>query len=106
MSASPRKFAKYASKKAGWALVALAAAMRLEPATSRAQESTIRLQKNTDARNFDPHKIISRSVGEILPFLLDTLVTVEDDLATLRPGLAQSWTMSPDGLTFTFKLKD
>ncbi|MGA0593622.1 ABC transporter substrate-binding protein [Enterovirga sp. CN4-39] len=70
-----------------------------------AQEKTVYLQKNTDARSFDPHKIISRSVGEILPFMLDTLVTVEDDLATIRPGLAEKWTVSPDGLTYSFALK-
>lgn len=74
--------------------------------TALAQGKTILLQKNTDARNFDPHKIISRSVGEILPFMLDTLVTIEDDLSTVREGLAQSWVISPDGLTFTFTLKD
>ena len=71
-----------------------------------AQDKTLYLQKNTDARNFDAHKIISRTVGEILPFLLDTLVTIEDDLSTIGPGLASSWEMAPDGKTFTFVMKD
>lgn len=71
-----------------------------------AQDRTLYLQKNTDARNFDAHKIISRTVGEILPFMLDTLVTIEDDLSTIGPGLAESWEMAPDGKSFTFTMKD
>jgi hypothetical protein len=67
------------------ATIAFAAAVPWTSPAS-AQDKTIYLQKNTDARNFDPHKIISRSVGELLPFMLDTLVTVEDDLSTIRPG--------------------
>ncbi len=87
------------------ATIAFAAAVPWTSPAS-AQDKTIYLQKNTDARNFDPHKIISRSVGELLPFMLDTLVTVEDDLSTIGPGLASSWVMAPDGRTFTFTLKD
>ena len=73
---------------------------------AQAQGKTVYLQKNTDARSFDPQKILGRSVTEIVAFTFDTLVTVEDDLSTVRDGLASSWSMSPDGLTYTFTLKD
>jgi peptide/nickel transport system substrate-binding protein len=36
----------------------------------------------------------------------DTMVNLDFDMKTLKPGLATSWTVSPDGLTYTFKLRD
>ncbi len=36
----------------------------------------------------------------------DTLVTLDFDMKTVRPGLAKSWTVSPDGKTYTFNLRD
>ncbi|HEX7070172.1 MAG TPA: ABC transporter substrate-binding protein, partial [Rhodothermales bacterium] len=37
--------------------------------------------------------------------IYDTLVTVQPDLSTIDPGLAESWEVSEDGLTYTFTLK-
>lgn len=37
----------------------------------------------------------------------DSLITFDgEDLATPKPSLATSWQVSPDGLTYTFKLRD
>jgi peptide/nickel transport system substrate-binding protein len=63
------------------------------------------IQKNVDSAHFDPHKIIDVTQGEILPLVTDTLVAVGDDLATVYPGLATSWTISPDRLVYTFVLR-
>ncbi|MEP9367339.1 ABC transporter substrate-binding protein [Xanthobacter sp. VNH20] len=38
--------------------------------------------------------------------LTDTLVSVEDDLKTIHPLLAKSWTVTPDGKTYDFVLRD
>lgn len=38
--------------------------------------------------------------------MADTLVAVEDDQKTLHPLLAKSWSLSGDGLTYTFNLRD
>ena len=49
--------------------------------------------------------LVKGSPGDRRRFLDDTLVALDYDLKTLHPGLAQSWTISPDGLTYTFKLR-
>lgn len=81
------------------------AALTLAKSAS-AQPAEIIIQRQSDFRGFDPHKVINRAVGESLPYLLDTLVTVEDDMMTIRDGLAKQWSVSPDGLTYRFVLKD
>ncbi len=37
--------------------------------------------------------------------VFDQLVEFERGTVTLKPGLAESWTISPDGMTITFKLR-
>src|SRR5690606_24589813 len=37
--------------------------------------------------------------------LFDTLVHVDPVEKTIQPGLAESWDISPDGLTYTFHLR-
>ena len=32
-------------------------------------------------------------------------MSLDYDMQTIKPGLAESWTQSPDGLTYTFKLR-
>ena len=36
----------------------------------------------------------------------DTLVALDYDLKTVKPGLAKSWSVSEDGKTYTFNLKE
>lgn len=45
----------------------------------------------------DPHKTSAYFSFEVLENVFDTLVEPDADL-TMRPGLAQSWTTSPDQL--------
>lgn len=83
-----------------------AAAAFVAPGAARAEQTTVNIQVSGDYRSYDPHKAIVSSVAESLFLLLDTLVTVEDDGATIRDGLAKEWTVSDDGLTYRFTLKD
>jgi len=52
----------------------------------------------------DPHIHASSELGIALSGVYDTLV-VQDLLGAFHPGLAESWTLSPDGRTYTFKLR-
>lgn len=71
---------------------------------SFAQEITI--VRELDSNNYDPHKSTARAAAEVLFMAGDTLVSLEPDMQTISDGLAHSWEVSDDGLTYTFHLKD
>jgi peptide/nickel transport system substrate-binding protein len=84
---------------------AAVATLTLPPLAADAQQKTITLIREIDTDRYDPHRSTARSTAEVLFMTSDTLVALDYDLKTVHPGLAQSWTVSPDGLTYTFKLK-
>jgi len=54
----------------------------------------------------DPGRTLENATNNIDHVTYDTLVTfVGADLKTVRPSLASRWTISPDGLTYTFSLR-
>jgi len=77
----------------------------LAPA-AMAQEKVVTIARTLDADKYDPHVSTARSAAEVLFMTGDTLVVLDYDMKTIRPNLAKSWTISDDGLTYTFKLRD
>ena len=67
---------------------------------------TLTIIRNIDAPHYDGVRTTSGATGEILFMTGDTLVALDYDLKTVRPSLAKSWTVSPDGLRYTFELRD
>src|ERR1700741_3089184 len=59
---------------------------------------------SADPESLDPHKTSTVYEAHILRDLFLGLTT-EDAKAETIPGAAESWTVSPDGKTFTFKLR-
>lgn len=57
-----------------------------------------------DIPNFDPHVATGYSAAWLLRNCYDSLVRIEGNPPQPVPGLAQSWTVSPDGLEYVFKL--
>ena len=57
-----------------------------------------------DPETLDPHKTSSVAESHILRDLLEGLV-IYNTKAEILPGAAESWTISPDGRTYTFKLR-
>ena len=54
----------------------------------------------------DPGRTLENETNNIDHVTYDALVTFEgEDLKTIRPSLATRWTVSPDGLTYTFTLR-
>jgi peptide/nickel transport system substrate-binding protein len=62
--------------------------------------------RTIDADRYDPHRTTARGAAEVLYMMSDTLVSLDWDLKTVRPGLAREWTVSEDGKTYTFLLRN
>jgi glutathione transport system substrate-binding protein len=90
-------------------LLALLAASALLPVTrSHAQSAppnTLVVLREIDADNYDPARTTSQSAGFVEYMMADTLVSMDWDQHTIKAGLAESWTVSPDGRLYTFKLR-
>jgi peptide/nickel transport system substrate-binding protein len=54
----------------------------------------------------DPHINASAELGIPLTSVYDTLVVQDPMTGEVLPGLAESWTIAPDGRTYTFRLRD
>jgi peptide/nickel transport system substrate-binding protein len=62
---------------------------------------------STLPRNMDPADNNAKVASELIANAYDTLVqTTPDDIATAKPMLATEWTLSDDGRTITFALRD
>jgi oligopeptide transport system substrate-binding protein len=59
---------------------------------------------SADPESLDPHKTSTVYEAHILRDLFSGL-TMQDAKAEVIPGAAESWTVSPDGKTYTFKLR-
>lgn len=91
------------SWKAG--LLALAAAgMPALMSTTALAEVVYNRGNDTDPTTLDHQKTSTVAEGNLMRDLYEGLVT-QDGTAKVVPGAAESWTISDDGLTYTFKLR-
>ncbi|MGO8671832.1 MAG: ABC transporter substrate-binding protein [Capsulimonadaceae bacterium] len=90
------------------ALVALSAGCGLRHGVSATPGSTpnvFRMPMNDTPSTFDPAMVEDGMTIDILQQVFEGLVQWTPQ-NTLAPALAQSWTVSPDGRTYTFKIRD
>jgi peptide/nickel transport system substrate-binding protein len=57
-----------------------------------------------DATSLDPHTSSSYSSSLVIEQVYSGLIQYDENM-NIQPDLAQSWTVSPDGLTYDFKLR-
>ncbi|MBF2735024.1 MAG: peptide ABC transporter substrate-binding protein [Ectothiorhodospiraceae bacterium AqS1] len=67
--------------------------------------ATLNIHNGADPTSLDPHKLGGDWENRIAGDIFEGLVT-EDRGAEPIPGQAESWTISDDGLVYTFKLRD
>jgi len=70
-----------------------------------APRDTLVVLRAIDADNYDPVRSTAIASGEVVSMMGDTLVGMDWDMKTVVPGLASSWTVSPDGKLYTFHLR-
>jgi peptide/nickel transport system substrate-binding protein len=87
-------------------LPAIAAPVRTAaPDLSRGARGEWVVAITEDPDTLDPQKTAAAVTGGIYHYLGDSLVARDFD-RKIVPGLARSWNLSDDGLTWTFELKD
>src|SRR5579864_2899551 len=87
------------------ALAALAAALAL-PAAAQTRGGTVTLGVEQDIAGFDPLVVGVYDTGQeaVVALVFETLTRLDDN-GKPAPGLALSWSASPDFKTWTFKLR-
>jgi len=86
-----------------WPLLALAASTMLAAAPAVAQ-SVLRVAPETLSRILDPHFTTSFTTRDLGYLVYDTLFAVDDKFEP-KPQMVESYTVSPDKLTYTFVLR-
>jgi peptide/nickel transport system substrate-binding protein len=69
---------------------------------------TLRIDQQTAPNGITPLSFIGSPQNQAMQVAMqvfDTLVEYQPGAINPKPGLAQSWTVSPDGLTYTFHLR-
>jgi len=91
------------------ALVALGTAIAAVPAAASSPGGggggVLVAAQSAEPDRFDPHLTSAYASFQVLENVYDTLVQPGDDL-TMEPALATEWTVSDDGLTWTFTLRE
>ena len=85
-------------------LFILLSALFLFSCSSHENNSYLRLRLTDDPTTLDPAYIVDVPGGQVAAKIFDGLVSY-DDKARIVPGLASSWSVSPDGLTYTFNIR-
>jgi len=71
-----------------------------------AQGGALRVGLASIAASLDPATALEGSVAIIARQMFDTLVQYRDASSDIEPGLATQWSVSRDGLAWTFRLRD
>lgn len=88
------------------ALAGCAAPSGTKPATGGAVGSdTFTYAQGADPRGLDPALVDDGESAKIIVNVYEGLLKYASDSTKVEPSLAESWTISPDGLSYTFKLK-
>lgn len=66
--------------------------------------STFVVGTSASISTLDPNKAVDQAQLQILNLIGGTLTVFNEDYSDVEPGLATSWTVSDDGLTYTFEI--
>lgn len=81
-----------------------AATEAAEEVEGSAEPKVLRIAISTNVDTLDPHILTSFAVGNIIDYMVDTLVDADTN-GEIIPSLAESWEYSEDGKAITFHLR-
>ena len=70
-----------------------------------AATSILRVAIAADPTGLDPESVLQNEAGFVTSTLYDGLTSYAPGTTNVQPGLAQSWTISPDGTKYVFTLR-
>lgn len=74
--------------------------------SSKPAPATLIFARGADSQKLDPADVDDGESIKVLVNICQGLVRFKHGTTEVEPCLATSWTISPDGLTYTFKLRD
>lgn len=77
-----------------------------EPVEEPVDGGVLTISLSSSPKNLDPVKYTGTYEWQIIGNVCDTLVDYDSTLTNIMPAIAKSWTISEDGLEYTFKLRD
>jgi peptide/nickel transport system substrate-binding protein len=66
---------------------------------------TFTFAQGADPRGLDPARVDDLESGKVIVNMYEGLTKYAADSTKVEPSLAESWTVSPDGMSYTFKLR-
>jgi peptide/nickel transport system substrate-binding protein len=88
------------------ALVAASFAAPVSPFAATPKDQLVIAVNMSSMRGLDPNEINQLESAEVVANLYERLIVLPaDDITKPTPGLAESWAVSEDGQTFTFKIR-
>jgi peptide/nickel transport system substrate-binding protein len=85
-------------------IAALACTALLAIGTARA-DTTLVVSMAADPTGLDPEAVLNNTSGFVMATIYDGLIRYKPGTVEVEPGLAESWDVSADGLTYTFHLR-
>lgn len=80
---------------------------RQAPSDSSAQVGGLfRMNVASETRSIFPHNIVDNSAANIMNQVYEGLLRINPQTKQIEPCLANSYTVSPDGATYTFELRE
>lgn len=76
------------------------------PAFSKTPPNVLIVGQIAEPKSLDPHAVTAVNDFRILMNVYDGLTRYKDGTLEVEPALAESWEISDDGLTYTFKLRE
>ena len=100
-----REFVKATAGLAALGLLAPLANLGVTSAYAAQDGTRIVLGRATDSDNLDPVTCVGNQNIFVFNLIVEGLVKTSDDGKDIEPCLAESWDVSEDGKTYTFKVK-
>jgi peptide/nickel transport system substrate-binding protein len=87
-----------------WLAVVALTALAIAGVHDVASAATFRIAVGVDPDTLDPVQMTTTTVANMVDYVVETLTFI-DPQGKIQPGLAESWTASPDGVTYTLRLR-